>query len=448
MAIFRKLDRLIASEIISLTFVITASLSSVLIMIKFPRYANLLFSAPDSGTTFFMLLLFILPSVLKLTLPISLLLASALVSAKMSADREIEAWMASGVSVLRLSYMPIFLGIIVMIVSLWFALFFEPYSNKSFNKFQWLQSQNAVEAMVQNSIREKSFVFDALPIPENAKLTMYLQSVSSDRSEFSNIFIGLKSNHEKHFSVIVAKSGTLKKEKVNGLQDYIFSLNDGYVYSCNTNKVSLEKFILQNKESLISSNLENSHSKLNLSAYPSFTDWNVTQFSEMQISLLNSFKSKFKIDSNSSNNINQLYPNELYNYIDRLQVDNSDWRYKPEVIQKIVYVFKQISIPFCSIFLALIGICLGIQDSRKKQIGVYLGVGIIIFILYSSVSLSQQLATSLIFPPTIAFIFAPLALILTSCILLRWRLRHPPSVSFITFIKDDLLKIKIFSRKG
>lgn len=217
MAIFRKLDRLIASEIISLTFVITASLSSVLIMIKFPRYANLLFSAPDSGTTFFMLLLFILPSVLKLTLPISLLLASALVSAKMSADREIEAWMASGVSVLRLSYMPIFLGIIVMIVSLWFALFFEPYSNKSFNKFQWLQSQNAVEAMVQNSIREKSFVFDALPIPENAKLTMYLQSVSSDRSEFSNIFIGLKSNHEKHFSVIVAKSGTLKKEKVNGL---------------------------------------------------------------------------------------------------------------------------------------------------------------------------------------------------------------------------------------
>jgi len=168
----------------------------------------------------------------------------------------------------------------------------------------------------------------------------------------------------------------------------------------------------------------------------------------MQISLLNSFKSKFKINSDYSNNINQLYPNELYSYINRLQVENSNWSSNPEVVQKIVYVFKQISIPFCSIFLALIGICLGIQDSRKKQIGVYLGVGIIIFILYSSVSLSQQLATSFIFPPSIAFIFAPLALILTSCILLRWRLRHPPSVSFITFIKDDLLKIRIFSRKG
>ena len=68
MAILQKLDRLVASEIISLTFVITASLSSIMMMAKIPRYAPLLFSAPDSGTTFLMLLLYIFPSIIKFIL--------------------------------------------------------------------------------------------------------------------------------------------------------------------------------------------------------------------------------------------------------------------------------------------------------------------------------------------------------------------------------------------
>ena len=157
MAILHKLDRLIANEIITLTFVITASLSSIMIMAKIPRYAQLLFSAPDTGTTFLMLLLMILPSIIKFTVPISLLISASLVTIRMAADRELEAWMASGVSILRLSAMPSFIGLIVMLISLFSALIFEPYSNKQFEKFRWVQSRKAVEELIKDSLREKSF---------------------------------------------------------------------------------------------------------------------------------------------------------------------------------------------------------------------------------------------------------------------------------------------------
>ena len=160
MAILHKLDRLIASEIISLTFVITASLSSIMMMAKIPRYAQLLFSAPDTGTTFLMLLLYIFPAIIKFTVPISLLIASALVTIRMAADRELEAWMASGVSVLRLALMPSLLGFLVMLISIFSALLFEPYSNKQFEKFQWVQSRSLVEAYIKNAINEKSFITD------------------------------------------------------------------------------------------------------------------------------------------------------------------------------------------------------------------------------------------------------------------------------------------------
>ena len=199
MAILHKLDRLIANEIITLTFVITASLSSIMIMAKIPRYAQLLFSAPDTGTTFLMLLLMILPSIIKFTVPISLLISASLVTIRMAADRELEAWMASGVSILRLSAMPSFIGLIVMLISLFSALIFEPYSNKQFEKFRWVQSRKAVEELIKDSLREKSFNKSNVLDSDRVNILLYMQDISKDRSEFKNVFLAAKTSNEKYY---------------------------------------------------------------------------------------------------------------------------------------------------------------------------------------------------------------------------------------------------------
>lgn len=446
MAILHKLDRLIASEIISLTFVITASLSSIMMMAKIPRYAQLLFSAPDTGTTFLMLLLYIFPAIIKFTVPISLLIASALVTIRMAADRELEAWMASGVSVLRLALMPSLLGFLVMLISIFSALLFEPYSNKQFEKFQWVQSRSLVEAYIKNAINEKSFITDALSSTDQVNLIMYMQNVTSDKSEFNHVFLAVKPNSDHYFSTIISDTGSLKKKLNDGFPDYIFSLNKGTAYSVKQSEKTLSDFIKENPRSYHLQKKEGVASRLDL--YPSPSDWTITFFSEMNISLINTFKNKFKIDLNQNENTNQLYPKAYFKMIENEKEKNPLWETNIKIIEKLIFIFKQISVPLSTIFLPIIGVCLGIQDPRRKQFGVYLGIGIVIFMLYSSISICQLLALNFLIPPFLMLFVTPTTLILIIALLLRWRLRHPPSTGFIAFVRDDLFKIKIFSKKG
>jgi lipopolysaccharide export LptBFGC system permease protein LptF len=446
MVILQKLDRLIASEIISLTFVITASLSSIMMMAKIPRYVGTLFSAPDVGAAFLMLLLYIFPSIIKFTVPISLLLASALVTIRMAADRELEAWMASGVSVLRLAFMPTVLGILVMLISLFSALIFEPYSNRQFDKFILLQSRSAVEAFLKDTIREKSFIYDAIPTSDQVKLSLYMQTVSSDRTEFTNVFLALKPSSEKYFATVVSNSGSLKKTMNEGFPDYIYSLYKGTAYSGKASENNLPYFVSENPNSFILTKKDLTDDEL--LSYPTPSDWTVTLFSEMNISLINTFKSKIKVDSSQDEKDTQLYPKAYLEMLKKEQEKNSEWRSDTKIIEKLIFIFKQISVPISTIFLPIIGVCLGIQDPRRKQLGVYLGVGLVIFALYASISMIQQLALNFVVSPFAMLLATPITLILIITLLLRWRLRHPPSTGFIAFVRDDLLKIKIFSKKG
>ena len=446
MAILHKLDRLIANEIITLTFVITASLSSIMIMAKIPRYAQLLFSAPDTGTTFLMLLLMILPSIIKFTVPISLLISASLVTIRMAADRELEAWMASGVSILRLSAMPSFIGLIVMLISLFSALIFEPYSNKQFEKFRWVQSRKAVEELIKDSLREKSFNKSNVLDSDRVNILLYMQDISKDRSEFKNVFLAANTSNEKYYSAIVSSAGSLKKKLNAGFPDYIFSLNKGTAYSIKQSDKTISYYLKENPDTF---QLQKKDMKRNeFLSYPNLSDFTITYFSEMNISLVNTLKNKFKGDMNFTENTNQLYPIAYFEMLDKEKEKNPEWSKDSKIIEKLIFIFKQISVPISTIFLPIIGICLGIQDPRRKQFGVYLGIGIVVFVLYASISICQQLALSFVLPPFLMLFITPIALIIIIALLLRWRLKHPPSTGFIAFVRDDLLKIKIFSKKG
>ncbi|WP_186643706.1 LptF/LptG family permease [Fluviispira vulneris] len=444
MAVLQKLDRLMATEIISLTFVITASLSSIMIMGKLPRYADFLFSAPESVTTFLMLLLYIFPNVLKLTVPISLLLASAIVTIRMAADRELEAWMSSGVSIFRFAAMPTFLGIAVMLISLFSALYFEPYSTQQFNKFKWIQTRGVVEAVLANTIREKSFIYD-VPSTEKVNMSLYFQKVSSDKSEFMNVFMGIKPPSENFFSVLVSETGSLKKTQNYGLPDYVFSLQDGTAYAERESNETLPVLIKEHPKTFYFS--KSISAKIDLTQFPKPQDLIVTQFKDMDISLVNTFKSKFKTDSTFSGGADQLYPAAYIEFL-KQQIDNSpNWKNDRLVIEKFLFILKQVAVPLSTLFLPIIGVCLGIQDPRRKQYGVYFGIGLVIFALYSSMSLCQQLILNFTISPICMLFIPPSVLIFIILILLRWRLRHPPSTGFIAFVRDDLFKIKFFTKK-
>ena len=455
---FQKLDKLLAVEIISLTFVITSGISSIMLMAKLPRYADFLFSAPDILTSFLMLLLFILPSILKLTVPVSLLLSCAIVIMRMSADRELEAWMSCGVSILRFAFMPCLLGLGVMVMSLASALYFEPYSNRQFDQFKWLQSRTMVESFINQYLKEKAFIYDfkdAQSDPKHnlslghANLSMYFGSINSNKTQMNDIFIAFSEPNKKYSSFIVANTGALSKEMVSGYPDYIFKLYDGYIYSYEEGKESLAK--LHNDPS--HSHYIFNDPKLQLKDFhhfPAPKDWTVTKYKNINLSLVTFFKDKFKLGAGPESGMDQLYPSQYLKVLEVQKAKDNNWKKNGKILSKIIFIIKQVSIPISTIFLPLIGVCLGILDPRRKQVSVYLGVGVVIFALYASLSICQQLALKFVVSPYSVLFVTPLTLVLILLFLLRWRSSCPPSCGFLEFLYNDfsLLKTKISFRKS
>lgn len=445
---FQKLDKLLAVEIISLTFVIASGVSSIMMMAKLPKYTDFLFSAPNILTSFLMLLLYILPSILKLTVPVSLLLSCAIVIMRMSADRELEAWMSCGVSVYRFAFMPSLLGVGVTLISLFSALYFEPYSNKQFEKYKWVQSRTLVESFIKMNLKEKSFIYDFrdshnFPVTGKTKLVLYFGEMNSAKSEMEKAFLSFSDPNHQYSSFIVANTAKLNKESILGYPDYIFKLYDGYIYSYQEGKNPISTLIspLQHTNYIFDSNLKSS---LNENLFPPSVDWTVTQFSEIDLSLVSLFKDKFKLDMEPQNHTDQLYPAEYFKMLNEEKSKHNDWKKDSRIIGYILYIFKQISVPISTLFLPFIGVCLGILDPRKKQVSVYFGIGLVIFALYASMSLCQQLALKFYISPYFMIFSTPLILFLISLILLKWRLNYPPSMSFFEFLKIQFLA---FSRR-
>lgn len=301
--------------------------------------------------------------------------------------------------------------------------------------FKWVQSRELVEAMIKNSIREKSFINDAFANSDNVNLVMFLNKVSEDKTDFQDVFIGLKTNSYSYYSIVQSKEGELKKKSNDGFPDYIFSLKNGTGYSGKLANHNLPYF-LSNKDEHFKFP-QKDFNKNDLILFPKVSDWTITHFSDMHISLINTFKDKFKVEMNQIENSNQLYPREYFNQLSKEMETNLDWNKDIKMVEKLIFIFKQISVPISTIFLPIIGICLGIQDPRRKQFGVYLGVGLVIFALYASISLCQQLSLNFILPPYAMLLATPLILIFIIILLLRWRLKHPPSTGFIAFLQED-----------
>ena len=182
---------MIGGEILSLTVVLTTGISSILMMAKVLTFSSFLFSAPDILMSFLVLFLYTLPTVVKFTLPISLVLASAVTSIRMSSDRELEAWMSCGTNIFRMCRAPFFFGIASSLLCLVSALYFEPYTNRMFEHFKWLEGHRLVEAFINNGLKEKSFIYNLKELStqspvSNSEISMYFNKITPDKKNMED----------------------------------------------------------------------------------------------------------------------------------------------------------------------------------------------------------------------------------------------------------------------
>lgn len=345
-----------------------------------------------------MFVIFVVPNILKLTLPLSLLFASAIVVVRMSGDREAEAWMASGVSIYRFSRAPFVLGIFFATIAAASALVMEPYARQQWRKFKWMHARKGVESLLENRLREKTFVSDLFQ-GGGTKIALYVDRIDQGRAGFKGVFLGINGQAGQQGSqILTAESGQLIKDSESGSYDYLFELRNGRL-----------------------------HQPL------SDGSWNVISFDKFKISLVNMFQKQFEIGQFDANDMRSFYPAEYIEELRQLR-NRSDWGSNQRSVRDHTYFYEQIVVPLSCLFFPVIGVCLGLQDPRRRAGFAYLGLMAIIFVFYALIMFGQQMAVKFVLPPEVSLYLPMVSLFIMMIVVLFWRHRHPPSTNFSEFV--------------
>lgn len=397
-----RLDRLLFTEITSLTLVILAVLSTVMFLFRLLALADYLVLTQEGVLSLLMFIIFVVPNILKLTLPLSLLFASAIVVVRMSGDRESEAWMASGVSVIRFCRAPFLLGVVFAIIAGFSALKLEPYARQQWRKFKWMHARKGVESLLENRLREKTFVSDLFE-GGDTKIAIYVDRIDQQRSSLRGVFLGIGgAQNQPGSQILTAESGVLVKDSDNGTYDYLFELRNGRL-----------------------------HQPL------AGGTWNVVGFDKLTISLVNLFQKQFEVGQFDENDLRSSYPISYLNELEKLR-KRSDWGSNQRSVRDHTFFYEQIVVPLSCLFFPVIGVCLGFQDPRRKAGFAYFSLLAIVFVFYALIMIAQQLAIKFVVPPEVSLFLPLVCIALMMAYFVRWRALYPPSVGFVEFTSLSL----------
>lgn len=349
---FKKTDILFYKEAASLSLVIALSLSLIVIIVRITTYTTLIFASSDSVVTISFIFLYLLPIVLTTILPISIFTGCTLIATRMAADKEMDALFSFGMSVRQILSAPILFGLMSIFLILLNSFYYEPYAREQFRFFRWFQARQIAESFIVNNFHEKSFISN-FPLVDNNKIVFYTDSMSKTNT-FHNVFMSFEKDHTIH-DFLVAKKGELTKTIVDGYPDFIISFNNVSIYSTNSA---------------------------------------LTQFQQINFSLLNAFGEKLKSV-------------EDFQDVPRLAsfVDDA----------------KAICVAICTFFFPLLGMCLGLLNTRLKTYKIYAGIGIIVVLFYSLLSICRMIVDQFGISPFFVYPFPPFIFLILTLFLARAR---------------------------
>lgn len=436
-----RVDWLVAREILSLALVIIAVLSSVMFVFRIFAFADYVFMSQDGLATVLLFIVFLSPTIFKLTVPLSLLLASLMVTLRMSQDREIEALMACGASVLRIARAPTLLGLLAMVLSLYTGFFLEPVSREQLSRFKWMQAVRGIENFVESRLAEKTFLTDIFPL-DGLKVSLFVENLTSgSKGDMEGVLLTIanpKSPGQDEI-VLVASKGSIRKEMDKRFPDYVFRVQDGRIYQPVAAETKAEDRGASNVEA---PRPERSGfvGPLTLETEQLLAragDWDVFRFGELRLSIFSLFRrDSFSSDSGEVN-IRTLKPSGYWAELKRRR-KSSDWGRNKNYVRDHTYFYEAFAVPFACLFLPSIGICLGVSDPRRRPGHAYLGVGIFVFIFYATLMMCQQMALNYLVSPEVTLWLPPAVIMLMSGWVMRARVVYPPSASFGDMIRLDL----------
>ena len=147
----------VLKEVLHLFFIGLMTLTIILLMDKIFKLIELIITRGTSVTHILRLLLFIAPSFLTFTIPMSILLATLLSFGRLSSDNEITAFKASGVSLYQLFWPILCLSVVAYFVTTFLVLYGLPWGNRGFINTLYVIAQTKADIDIKERVFNDDF---------------------------------------------------------------------------------------------------------------------------------------------------------------------------------------------------------------------------------------------------------------------------------------------------
>ncbi|MBN2209527.1 MAG: LPS export ABC transporter permease LptG [Candidatus Coatesbacteria bacterium] len=361
----RRLDSYILRQMLAPFGLCIALITTILVTHKVLRLMEMIINKGIPASLFLLFLVFLLPSLLVLSIPMAVLVSILMTFSRMSVDNEIIALKSSGVSLFRMLRPALVFGIVGWLLSLGIMLYVLPYANRPAKEKILEMGAKHADAEIQPRV-----FFDKFK-----DYMIYVQEKLPDQREMRGVFVA-HTPDDGSMQLMVAARGFLIRDEAHD-QTYL-RLENGSVHELPRSRgerYTVSSFEMQNLPVLSERTKEKLRDKMPLSS----REMTVSELREV---IAGNFKQMEATKQAYEEALDKQKENPKEVSEKSLEGLRNTWNWWQRVHSASrVELHKKFSLPFACVIFALIGVPLGIFNRRRKQ-GGSIGVSLLLFLGY------------------------------------------------------------------
>lgn len=395
--------RYLLKELIPQFLSVAVILCAVIVVSQLVRLSEMLVMFGISLENVLLPFLFIILPFLHMAIPMAYLFAVVLSFARLSADGEWAALLASGYSLRRAAVPTMLVAVCLYFSAVMAAIHLEPWGRRELTQFFYRKTQTELDNMIKYKLQPGVFFQDFLDY------TLYAERISADRTRLENVLVAPANQAKQGSFTLLAPSGQILGSVEAGNLRLVLEYGVGFA----TGSVDQEA--------------------------------SVVKFKRAEFDLIRMFHEKILGPDAAEDDFRSYTPSELRAFISELA---SNPKRDEAVFRRARYLFHQrISSPFAVISFALFGMVLGIMDPRRGKSFAYVGAILTIIAGYMFKSAFDWLATNRGIPIIAAAWWPNVILFSCGLFLVYQKHRLPPSESTLALENLPLLN-RLLPRRG
>lgn len=268
--------------------------------------------------------LFIIAPFLSLMIPVSYLFGTMIAFMRLSADNEYAVLLSAGMSLRRAMAPVFFLSLAVFVSAIFASTTLEAWGRREFDRFLFRKTKTEIDNMIRLKIQEATFVDNFLGY------IFYTEKIGPSRIDYEKVLIApMRESKESDF-VLTAARANIEGSAKDGVLHMVLHNGVSYSYDEKKNEVS------------------------------------TLQFERAELDLLRAFREKVFGNERVDEDYRSYSIGRLYDFVSKLQKDPAREK-NGEFLRSRYLLHSRLANPFIVFIFALMGVIIGIHDSRKQK---------------------------------------------------------------------------------